>query len=114
MKKQVILSEARLAAVYFVIGCVLLSVMSLAASCTPCRRLPISTVDSVRVETIVRTEYIPDTVFVEVPAQSERQTVRDTTSHLETSYAVSDARINDDGTLSHSLANKPQKRPNRV
>lgn len=111
MKKQVILSEARLAAVYFVIGCVLLSVMSLAASCTPCRRLPISTADSVRVETIVRTEYIPDTVFVEVPAQSERQTVRDTTSHLETSYAVSDARINDDGTLFHSLANKPRKRP---
>ena len=51
------------------------------------------------------------TVFVEVPAQSERQTVRDTTSHLETSYAVSDARINDDGTLFHSLANKPRKRP---
>lgn len=32
-------------------------------------------------------------------------------SHLETSYAVSDARITPDGSLFHSLANKPQKRP---
>ena len=64
-----------------------------------------------RVETIVRTEYIPDTVLVEVPVESERQTVRDTTSHLETSFATSDARINADGSLSHSLANKPQKKP---
>lgn len=79
--------------------------------CCPTRHLTSSTQDSVRVETVVRTEYIPDTVFVEVPIESERQTVRDTTSHLETSYAVSDARINADGSLSHSLANKPQKRP---
>lgn len=48
---------------------------------------------------------------MEVPIESERQTVRDTTSHLETSFSVSDARINPDGSLSHSLANKPQKRP---
>ncbi len=61
--------------------------------CCPTRHLTSSTQDSVRVETVVRTEYIPDTVFVEVPIESERQTVRDTTSHLETSYAVSDARI---------------------
>ena len=60
--------------------------------CCPTRHLP-STQDSVRVETVVRTEIYPDTVFVEVPIESERQTVRDTTSHLETSYAVSDARI---------------------
>ena len=64
-----------------------------------------------RVETVVRTEHIPDTVFVEVPLESERQTVRDTTSHLETSYAVSDALITPDGALLHSLANKPQKKP---
>lgn len=64
-----------------------------------------------RVETVVRTEYIPDTVFVEVPLEIERQTVRGTMSHLETSYAVSDARITPDGALFHSLANKPQKRP---
>jgi hypothetical protein len=50
-------------------------------------------------------------VFVEVPLEIERQTVRDTTSHLETSYAVSDALITPDGALFHSLANKPQKKP---
>lgn len=83
----------------------------LAVACCPCRHLTASMQDSVRVETIVRTEYISDTVLVEVPVESERQTVRDTTSHLETSFATSDARINADGSLSHSLANKPQKRP---
>ena len=43
-----------------------------------------------------------------------RETVRDTISHLETSFAASDARINPDGSLFHSLANKPQKRPEPI
>ena len=81
------------------------------SACCPCRHLATSTRDSVRVETIIRTERIPDTVYVEVPVERERQTVRDTTSHLETSYAVSDARIEPDGALFHCLANKPQNRP---
>ncbi len=79
--------------------------------CCPCRHLTTATRDSVRVETVVRTKRVPDTVFVEVPVEDIRQTVRDTTSHLETSFAVSDARINSDGSLSHSLGNKAQKRP---
>ncbi len=81
------------------------------AGCCPCRHLTTTTRDSVRVETVIRTERVPDTVFVEVPVESVRQTVRDTTSHLETTFAVSDARINPDGSLSHSLENKAQKRP---
>ena len=89
----------------------LILILAAVTACCPCRHLTTSTADSVRVETSVRTEYIPDTVLVEVPVESERQTVRDTMSHLETSFAVSDARINADGSLSHSLANKPQKRP---
>lgn len=87
---------------------ILLAVMT---ACCPCRHLATSTRDSVRIETVVRTERIPDTVFVEVPVERDRQTVRDTTSHLETSFAVSDARIDPDGALFHSLENKPQKRP---
>lgn len=87
---------------------ILLAVMT---ACCPCRHLTTSTRDSVRIETIVRTERVPDTVFVEVPVERERQTVRDTTSHLETSFAISDARINPDGALFHSLENKPQNRP---
>ncbi len=81
------------------------------AGCCPCRHLTTAKRDSVRVETVIRTERVPDTVFVEVPVESVRQTVRDTTSHLETTFAVSDARINPDGSLSHSLENKAQKRP---
>ena len=68
--------------------------------------------DSVRVE--YRTEYIErlrtDTVFVEVPAQSDRNRTTDSVSHLETDFARSDARINPDGSLYHDLHNKPQKR----
>ena len=82
-------------------------------ACCPCRHLTESSRrrDSVRVETVVRTERIKDTVFIDIPAERERQTIRDTASHLETSYAISDARINADGSLFHSLANKPQKKP---
>ena len=45
-------------------------VTALAVACCPCRHLTTSTQDSVRVETVVRTEYIPDTVFVKVPIES--------------------------------------------
>ena len=62
----------------------------------------------------VRTEYIEtvriDTVrvTVTVPEQSCMAVVPDSTSHLETSFAESDAWINPDGTLGHTLTNKPQ------
>ena len=54
---------------------------------------------------------------VQLPAERTEQTVRQDSSHLETSAAVSDARINPDGSLSHSLENKtddqkiPTQRP---
>ena len=38
--------------------------------------------------------------------QKESTTVRDSMSHLENDYAISDARINPDGSLSHSLETK--------
>lgn len=69
------------------------------------------TVDNVRVETVVKYERVLDTVYIEVPVEIVRETVRDTISHLETSFAQSDARINSDGSLFHSLENKPQSRP---
>lgn len=52
-----------------------------------------------------------DTTYIEVPAQSAEVVIPDSTSHLETDFATSDARINPDGTLYHNLKNKPQKRP---
>ena len=64
--------------------------------------------DSVRVEERVREIKVTDTLFVEVPMQKESTTVRDSTSHLENDYAVSDARIMIDGSLYHSLETKPR------
>lgn len=59
---------------------------------------------------IVHTETI-DTVFIEITPQSAERTTPGKFSHLETDYAESDARINEDGTLSHTLTNKPGKKP---
>lgn len=83
----------------------------MAIGCSPCRHISTTTTDSTRIEVRTQIEYIPDTVFIEVPIEVIAQTTRDTTSHLETSFAVSDAHINPDGSLFHSIANKPQKRP---
>ena len=65
--------------------------------------------DTVRVETV--TIYVPDTVFVEIPAQTAERETRDSVSQLENDYAVSEARINPDGSLYHDLRTKPQKKP---
>lgn len=100
----------------WLLAALLLLCVRLLVSCGHYRHLATSgsVRDSVRVETVIRTEIIPDTVYVEVPEETVRQTVRDTASHLETSLAVSDARLNADGMLFHSLENKGGKRPVEV
>ena len=65
--------------------------------------------DTVRVETV--TIYVPDTVFVAIPAQTAERETRDSVSNLENDYATSEARINPDGSLYHDLRTKPQKKP---
>lgn len=67
--------------------------------------------DSIRVEVRERIIKVPDTIFVEIPSQSAERVTADSLSHLENDYAVSDAKINADGTLFHSLATKPQQKP---
>ena len=89
-------------------------ILAVVSACCPCRHLSTSTDDSIRVETVVRYERVLDTVYIDVPVEIVRETVRDTISHLETSFAASDARINPVGSLFHSLANKPQKRPEPI
>lgn len=64
--------------------------------------------DSVRVEVRERIVLVPDTVFVDIPRQTAERTTLADSSHLENDYAESDARINADGTLYHSLATKAQ------
>ena len=68
--------------------------------------------DSVRIEYREKIVKVPVTVYVEVPAEQKEKITRDSTSHLETSFAVSDASmiwIDGVAFLRHSLANKPQK-----
>lgn len=67
--------------------------------------------DSVRIEYRERTVLVPDTVFIEIPAQIAERTTLDSLSHLENDYAESDARINPDGSLFHDLKTKPQTKP---
>lgn len=75
--------------------------------CCANKQLASDTHDDVRTEIRERIVYRDTIIYMEVPHESQSQTVRDTTSHLETSVAVSDARINSDGSLTHSLENKP-------
>ena len=70
--------------------------------------------DSTDVRVEYRVEYKIDTVLVEVPKQTAERTTNDSTSFLENDYAESEARINPDGTLFHSLQTTPQKKPVEV
>ncbi len=81
--------------------------------CSPCRHLTTGTqqvsADSVRIEYRERTILVPDTVIITIPVQTAERTTLDSISHLENDFAESDARINSDGTLFHSLSSKPQE-----
>lgn len=52
-----------------------------------------------------------DTVYIYVPEQTSERLTRDSSSHLETDFATSDARIMPNGSLQHNLKNKTQKKP---
>lgn len=67
--------------------------------------------DSTHIEVRKEVVYISDTVFVDIPAQVSDRTTQDSVSHLENDYAMSNARINSDGSLYHDLKIKPQKKP---
>ena len=76
-------------------------------SCGTMRKQPHEiSIDSTRVEIRHRTIWVNDTLKFQLPQESTTQIVKTDSSHLETSIAESDARINPDGTLSHSLTNK--------
>lgn len=77
---------------------------------TPPAPVVLNNSDSVRVETVIKTEYVPVMVDVPVPQQSVSNIVFETdTSHIETDVAVSDAWITPEGTLFHNLVNKDVK-----
>lgn len=92
------------------ISLLLLIALLLTACGTP-KKLTTTQQDSTRIEIRGTVIYVPDTVFVEIPAQTAERTTQDSTSHLENDYALSDARINPDGSLYHDLKTKPQEKP---
>lgn len=75
-----------------------------------CSRQTLPPVQTVRLQDSVAYERIHTETLVPVtfipPAQMTERTSRDSTSHLENDFAVSDARILPDGSLFHSLATK--------
>ncbi|MBQ8969148.1 MAG: hypothetical protein IJ064_05400 [Bacteroidaceae bacterium] len=85
----------------------------LLVGCCPCKNLVSTTIEQDNTDTKVTKEtiFVTDTLFVEIPEQKAERTTPDSTSHLENDYAVSDASINPDGTLHHTLETKPQKKP---
>ena len=81
-------------------------VMFLMMGCSICQRVqyvPVeSKIDSVIIEKIVERV---DSVEVPVPGESV-EVFREDSSHLETSVAISDAKIDSNGMLHHTLKNK--------
>ena len=88
----------------------LIIVLAIMTACCPCRHLNTSTNarDSLHIEIKHRIVWVLDTVRIRLPSERTEQTVQQDSSHLETSVAVSDARINPDGSLTHSLENKQE------
>lgn len=82
------------------------------AGCSATKSLNSATSEKIRI--IERTELKPMVVFTEIPRISQMVETKDSSSHLENEYAVSDAGIDRRGNLHHTLATKPQKRPGTV
>ena len=62
------------------------------------------------VEVRTNTVYVPDTVYVQLPAVSQSVETLDTVSVLENKYSKSEAQVSN-GVLAHSLEVKPVKEP---
>ena len=78
-------------------------------ACCPARLAVTQQSDSVTTKVIERVEVVTDTIEVAIPYISESIATRDTTSHLENEYALSDAMVSG-GILYHSLQTRPQIR----
>ena len=84
-----------------------LAVIASIGSCSPRIAESIKTEHSDSVKVVIRERIVKDTVGIEVPVEVEKLVTRDTISHIENSYAKSDAVVSN-GFLFHSLESKPQ------
>ena len=64
-------------------------------------------IEHTRTQIEYRDRIVHDTATVSIPVEVEKIVTKDTTSHLETTYAKSDASVSG-GFLTHSLESKPQ------
>ena len=81
----------------------LVCIVMLAAACGCSPKI----IEKVVTEIEYRDRYVHDTTEVKIPYEVEKIVTRDTVSHLENTYAKSDAVVSE-GFLSHSLESKPQ------
>lgn len=96
----------RIIALITLLAVILLSGCRTVKPADPSPPVILTNTDSIRVEYIERVRIDTVSVEIAVPIESSRQVVRDSSSHVETSLAFSDAWINADGSLGHSIKNK--------
>lgn len=99
----------RICLIISLVALLLMSACRSSKQMLPSTPVIVTNTDSVRIEYIETVRIDTVTVEVPVPMESAKQVVPDSASHLETSLAESDAWINADGTLGHSINNKEQK-----
>lgn len=82
------------------------AVVVLVGCCRPCGGEVVTVRDSVGRDVRREVLWVRDTVMVRLPAERSSAVVRDSSSRLETRYAVSEAGVRSDGTLWHWLEQK--------
>lgn len=87
---------------------ILLSLLFLSVACSVTRQ--VTPREQTTVEIRTETIYVPDTVYVQLPAVSQSVETLDTISVLENKYAISDASVSGN-ILKHSLEIKPVNEP---
>lgn len=92
--------------------CIFISILIAFGGCSSSKKaISIEKRDSVRTEIRYEKVFIKDTAYIEIPAQISERIIKDSVSFLENDYALSNARINSDGTLFHDLRTKSQNKP---
>lgn len=102
MMKRILVVPIIFIVLQFVVGC---------RSSQPLTTESRNSSDSTRIEYRERIIKVLDTIYIEIPTQTAERTTVDSVSELETAIAYSKAFIRRDGSLFHSLHNKPQKMP---
>ena len=90
---------------------ILLILLFLSVACSVTRQ--VTPREQTTVEIRTETVYVPDTVYVQLPAISQSVETLDTVSVLENKYAVSEASVSGN-VLKHSLEVKPVKEPVKI